>query len=140
MKKIIINGIVCEYNTREELADLMAIMGAGVQADAPVKGKSKTGSKATKGKGKATTQPKAEKPTTRREALAQWADAKGITDESKAKYKALVNSKSEFYTRLWEARKSDKTYLADVKKVGKSNANKNWHKHICELASIESKK
>lgn len=140
MKKITINGLVCEYETREELADIMAVMGMSAQADAPVKGKSKSGSKATKGKGKATAQPKAEKPTTRREALAQWADAKGITEESKAKYKALVNSNSEFYKALWASRVNDKGYIANVKKLGKSGANKAWHKHICELASEESKK
>lgn len=136
MKKITINGIVCEYNTREELADIMAVMGM----DAPVKGKSNTGSKATKGKGKATPQPKAEKPSTRAEALAKWADAKGITPESKEKYKALCNSNSDFYKNLWASRVNDKTYIANVKKLGKSGANKAWHKHICELASIESKK
>lgn len=140
MKKIIVNGIVCEYNTREELADIMAIMGMNAQADAPVKGKSKTGSKATKGKGKATAQPKSEKPTTRAEALAKWEADKGITPESKAKYKALCNSNSDFYKNLWASRVNDKGYLANVKKLGKSEANKAWHKHICELASIESKK
>lgn len=135
MKKITINGLVCEYNTREELADLMAVMSMG---DAPVKAKSS--GKATKGKGKSKSQPKADKPTTRAEALAKWEADKGITPESKAKYKALCNSSSEFYKALWDARVNDKTYVANVKKLGKSGANKAYHKHICELASIESKK
>lgn len=97
-------------------------------------------SKAAKGKGKAAASSVATKPTTRKEALAAWADAKGITEESKAKYKALVNSNSEFYKAHWNARLTDKRYIADVKKLGKSGANKAWHKHICELASVESKK
>ena len=139
MKKIIINGIVCEYNTREELADLMAVAGMSAEAPAPAKGK-KSGSKATKGKGKAAVSSVATKPTTRKEALEAWANAKGITEESKAKYKALVNSSSDFYQALWAKRTSDKAYNADVKKFGKSQANKNYHKRICELASIESKK
>ena len=115
--------------------ELQAII-ANAVADALAK---QSGSKATKGKSKATGS-KATKPTTRREALAQWADAKGITEESKAKYKALVNGNSDFYKKHWEARLTDKGYLASVKKLGKSGANKAWHKHICELADIESKK
>ena len=135
MKKITINGLVCEYNTREELADIMAIMSMG---NAPVK--SKPSGKATKGKGKASASSVATKPQTRAEALAKWEADKGITPESKAKYKALCNSNSDFYKNLWVSRVNDKTYLANVKKLGKSGANKAWHKHICELASIESKK
>lgn len=135
MKKVIINGHVCEYNTREELADIMAVMGA--QADAPAS-KGKAGSKATKGKGKA--KAKDAKPATRAEALAKWEADKGITADSKAKYKALVNGNSDFYKAHWEARLNDKAYNANVKKLGKSGANKAWHKHICELAAAESKK
>lgn len=139
--QITINGIVCEYNTREELADIMAVIGVSASAEAPAAAKGKkSGSKATKGKGKAATNSEAVKPTTRKEALEAWANAKGITDESKAKYKALVNSSSDFYQALWAKRSSDKAYNADVKKFGKSVANKNYHKRICELASIESKK
>lgn len=139
MKKIIINGHVCEYSTREELADIMAVMGMSAEAPASAKGK-KSGSKATKGKGKASANSEAVKPTTRREALAAWADAKGITDEIKAKYKALVNGNSEFYKTHWDARVNDKAYNADVKKFGKSVANKNYHKRICAMAAEESKK
>lgn len=140
MKKIIINGHVCEYNTREELADIMAVMGMSADAPAPAKGRAKSGSKATKGKSKAAASSVATKPTTRKEALEAWANAKGITDESKAKYKALVNGNSDFYKALWAKRESDKRYIADVKKFGKSVANKNYHKRICELADAESKK
>ena len=105
-----------------------AVAQALAQAQAPAKGKSKPVSSV------------ATKPTTRREAIKAWEDAKGITPESKEKYKALVNSHSEFYKKLWDARVNDKTYIANVKKLGKSGANKAYHKHICELASIESKK
>jgi hypothetical protein len=117
-------------------SELQAIIASAV-AEALAK---QSGGKATKGKSKPTGGSVATKPTTRREALAQWADAKGITEESKAKYKALVNGSSDFYKKHWEARLTDKGYLASVKKLGKSGANKAWHKHICELADIESKK
>lgn len=137
--QITINGIVCEYNTREELADIMAVMGMSASAPASAKSK-KSGSKATKGKGKAVANSEAVKPTTRKEALEAWANAKGITAESKAKYNALVNGNSDFYKSHWAKRTSDKAYNADVKKFGKSVANKNYHKRICELAAIESKK
>lgn len=122
--------------TREELDAIIAqaVAQALASVDAPASGKSPR-----KGKGKPVSSV-ATKPTTRREALAAWENAKGITPESKARYKALVNSNSEFYQTHWKARLEDKHYLADVKKLGKSQANKNWHKHICELASIESKK
>ena len=122
------------HMTREELDTIIneavarALASASVNDKAPRKGKSKPVSSV------------ATKPTTRREALAMWEREKGITADSKAKYKALVNGNSEFYQTHWKARLNDKTYLADVKKFGKSQANKNWHKHICELASIESKK
>ena len=105
-----------------------AVAQALAQAQAPAKGKGKAVSSV------------ATKPATRREAIKAWEHAKGITPDSKAKYKALVNGNSEFYQTHWKARLEDKHYLADVKKLGKSQANKNWHKHICELASIESKK
>lgn len=120
--------------TREELDAIIneavtrALASAPVSEKAPRKGKSKPVSSV------------ATKPTTRREAIKAWEDAKGITPESKEKYKALVNSHSEFYKKLWDARVNDKTYIANVKKLGKSGANKAYHKHICELASIESKK
>lgn len=133
MKKVIINGIVCEYNTADELKDIVSVM--GVSAPAKAEGKKAP----RKGKGKAVSSV-ATKPTTRKEAIAAWENAKGITADSKAKYKALVNGNSEFYKAHWEARLKDKGYLADVKKLGKSGANKAWHKHICELADAESKK
>lgn len=118
-----------ELNTLIASAVAQALAQAGVNDKAPRKGKSKPSATAV-----------AEKPTTRREALAKWEAEKGITPESKAKYKALVNGNSEFYKKLWAERLNDKGYLADVKKLGKSGANKAWHKHICELAAIESKK
>ena len=127
---ITINGMEITYGTREELADIMAVMGMSTSAKG--KGKKPTSAKAPK--------PKADKPTTRREALAKWQAEKGITDESKAKYKALVNSNSDFYKGLWATREADKTYQANLKKFGKSFANKEFHKHICALASEESKK
>lgn len=110
-----------------------AVAQALASVDAPAKGK------ATKGKSKPAGSVST-KPTTRREALAKWEADKGITADSKAKYKALVNGNSEFYKKHWDARVNDKAYIADVKKFGKSQANKNYHKHICELAAIESKK
>lgn len=132
MKKIVINGHVVEYNTPAELADVMQAL--SVCTPAPVKGKKPTGAKAPK------TTKKADKPATRAEALAKWQAEKGITDESKAKYKALCNSNSEFYKSHWDKRAEDKTYAANVKKYGKQFANKEFHKHICALASEESKK
>lgn len=135
MKKIVINGHVVEYNTVAELADIMSVMGMGTQA--PTKAKKPTGAKAPKTTKKA--QPKAEK-LTRAEALAKWEAEKGITADSKAKYKALTNSNSEFYKGLWAKREGDKTYEANLKKYGKSFANKEYHKHICALASEEAKK
>ncbi|MBQ3017405.1 MAG: hypothetical protein IJD89_00515 [Clostridia bacterium] len=122
-------------------SELQAIIANAVaQALAAQAGSSKAAKgKATKGKGSAGSSV-ATKPTTRKEAIAAWESAKGITPESKAKYKALVNSNSDFYKELWAKRESDKTYIANVKKLGKSGANKAYHKHICELAAIESKK
>ena len=134
MKKIVINGQVVEYNTVGELADIMQVM--GMCTSAPTKAKKPTCAKAPK-----KAQPKAEKPKmTRAEALAKWQAEKGITDESKAKYKALCNSNSEFYKGLWSTREEDKTYQANLKKYGKSFANREFHKHICALASEDSKK
>lgn len=120
--------------TREELDAIINEAVTRALASAPVSEKAPR-----KGKGKAVSSV-ATKPTTRREALAAWEREKGITPDSKAKYKALVNGNSEFYQTHWKARLEDKHYLADVKKLGKSQANKNWHKHICALASEESKK
>lgn len=136
MKKIVINGNVVEYNTVAELADIMSVM--GMTAQAPAKGKKATGAKAPKATKK--DQPKAEKPATRAEALAKWEADKGITPESKERYKALVNSNSDFYKSHWAKREGDATYEANKKKYGKSYANKEFHKHICALASEESKK
>lgn len=128
------NGNV--HMTREELD---AIINEAVTR-ALASTSAKPSGKATKGKGKASASSVATKPQTRAEALAKWEADKGITPESKAKYKALCNSNSDFYKNLWASRVNDKTYIANVKKLGKSGANKAWHKHICELASIESKK
>lgn len=109
-------------------------------ANAVAQALAQAGTPAKKGKGKPAVSSVATKPTTRREAIAAWEHAKGITPDSKAKYKALVNGNSEFYQTHWKARLTDKHYLADVKKLGKSQANKNWHKHICELANEEAMK
>ena len=130
MKKIVINGHEVEYSTVAELADIMQALGAC----APAKSKKPTGAKAPKAK---KAQPK---PATRAEALAKWEAEKGITAESKAKYKALCNSNSEFYKAHWSKRAEDKTYAANLRKYGKSYANREFHKHICALASEESKK
>lgn len=128
------NGNVSMSESELNAIIAQAVAQALASVDAPATGKAPR-----KGKGKAASSV-ATKPTTRREALAAWEREKGITADSKAKYKALVNGNSEFYQAHWSARLNDKGYLADVKKLGKSQANKNWHKHICELASIESKK
>lgn len=86
-------------------------------------------------------EPKEEKPKkTRKEAIAEWQEAKGITPESRERYKALVNSKSEFYQSHWDKRESDATYAANKAKGGKSFANKEFHKYILALAAEESKK
>ena len=142
MKKIVINGHVVEYNTVAELADIMSVMGVGTQA--PAKNKKPTGNKARKPSAaeldahiKASKNAKP-KPTTRKEALAQWEADKGITPESKAIYKQLINSNSEFYKEHWNARVNDKTYQAKLAKYGKQFANKEWHKYICELAGNEA--
>ena len=126
------NGNVSMSESELNAIIAQAVAQALASVDAPATGKAPR-------KGKAASSV-ATKPTTRREALAAWEREKGITADSKAKYKALVNGNSEFYQAHWSARLNDKHYLADVKKLGKSQANKNWHKHICELASIESKK
>lgn len=64
--------------------------------------------------------PKVAKPTTRKQALAQWEAKKGITPENKQAYKALVQERFE---ADWEVWTSSKAYKA-LKGAERKAANK----------------
>ena len=98
----------------------------------------KPAKQARKGTGKAASEAKPQK--TRKEAIDEWKVKQGITEESAAKYKAMMDSTGEWYQSRWEARKNDPAYKAMVEKDGKKAANKAWHKKLSDIASAESKK
>lgn len=114
-----------------DIAEIKALLMAQVQASAPAQ-------KASAGKGKRKSA--AAKPATKAEAIKAWEAEKGITADSKAKFKQLMDFNGEFYKAHWAARTEDRAYKADLKKFGKQVANKNWHKHIKAMAQAEAAK
>lgn len=82
----------------------------------------------TKKAGKA----KADKPATRKEALAKWEADKGITAESKAEYKA-------FYKREYDARWSKwQNSKERAKLTGDTLSRRNKEKHAQIVADIKA--
>lgn len=79
-----------------------------------------------KGKGKGNTQPKADKPTTRTEAVAAWKADRGITADTAAAYKSIYDAN---FDKDWEKWTASEEYNA-LKGSARKEANRTKAKEI----------